>query len=34
MQNIPKPRSKNNYCSVCKGSYEDYLDVPSALPST
>ncbi len=33
-QHIPKPRSKNNYCSVCKSSYEDYLDVRPTLSST
>jgi len=24
---VAKPRSKNNYCNVCRQNYEDYLDV-------
>lgn len=33
-QHVAKPRSKNNYCSVCKSSYEDYLEVCGGLCST
>ena len=27
MKWAPKPRSKHNYCSVCRENYEDYLAV-------
>jgi len=29
-QNVPKPRSKNHYCSVCRQNYGDYLEVKVA----
>ena len=33
LKNVPKPRSKNNYCSVCHHSYGDYLEVLMILDS-
>ena len=31
---IAKPKSKNNYCNVCKNDYDDYLEVITYLLST
>ena len=31
IQLIAKPKSKNNYCNVCKNDFDDYLEVQTGL---